>query len=111
MGASFLLASPLKDVAGARVPIFSTIFNLDAHLPNDGDAYYSMGIEVAAAQILFGRAGVEFLPAGFGDDSITSWGVGLGFPADSWRFRLDYGKQEEDYIRGSVLSLLVMKEL
>jgi hypothetical protein len=112
LGASFLVASALDDIAGARVPVFSGILNLDAHLPNDGDAVYSIGMEAALVQILFMRTGVEFLSGRrFGDDSITSWGVGLGLPVQSFRFRLDYGKQEEEFIDGGVVSLLVLKEL
>jgi hypothetical protein len=111
VGASFRIASPLDAVMSTRVPTFTGIINLDAQLPNDGDAYYSAGVEASVSQILFGRFGILVVPDNaFGDDSVTSWSVGFGVPAGTFRFRLDIGNQGSSNDDDSI-SLLALKEL
>jgi hypothetical protein len=110
IGASFKVASPLHDVMQARVPLFSSTFNWDAKL-RDGDTYNSLGLEVAVAEMLFGRAGIELFPGDYYVDSQTTWGMGVGFPVDTFRLRLDYGNNTDTAFDRGVLSLLILKEL
>jgi hypothetical protein len=106
IGASFALASPLRDVMAARVPLFAGTMNFDTIL-QDGETSYATGMEATAAQILFGRVGTQVLSRG----SETTWGMGVGLPIDRWRLRFDYGNNIDDDFEQGVLSLLVLKNL
>jgi hypothetical protein len=102
VGASFRIASPMSKVGDADAPLFAATINLDGQDPEEGSLYWAFGSEIALAQTLFIRGGVQMVT----DETLPAWGVGFGLPVASFRFRFDYCDADSEVARDNVSLLL-----
>jgi hypothetical protein len=97
-GLNLRLVSPTISVLSAQVPFFALTANLDSTKPRDDDWQWMGGTELAVAQILFVRTGLQtFTGSRNPDQSLACWGAGVGIPAGKLRARFDYGRRDSGF--------------
>jgi hypothetical protein len=76
---------------GAQVPLMAVVASAQATDRRHGEVFtLGMGAEFSLEQIFFLRGGFTEDPGDYSDLDSSAWGVGLGIPTQSFRFRFDY---------------------
>jgi hypothetical protein len=90
-GLSLQADGPETEIFDTGVPVVSLTQNVDwTDWSNGGRTTWGLGLEVAAYQIAYLRLGY------YSDDQLdwseSTWGLGIGIPAGSFRARFDYAR-------------------
>lgn len=93
-GANIRVANRSRQVKTARVPSVEWITHVDAEKFDGGHFLWALGTELAVAQTVFARGGVEL----FDGDALSrndywSWGAGVQLLGSAGGLRIDYAHQ------------------